>query len=74
MAPSNTSVKKYPFSFTQCEAIHSRTLLAVQDSPQAKFIIDYSIIVDEPFTVAAAGIFKSIIPLGNDKRPFVSSL
>lgn len=74
MSPSNTSGKKHPFCFTQCEAIHCRTLLPVQDSPQVKFTIDYSIVVNEPYTVAAGAIFKNIVDQPNNKRAFLSSL
>lgn len=74
MSPSNTFGKKHPFAFTQCEAIHCRTLLPVQDSPQVKFTINYTIIVDEPYTVAAAGIFDSMVDLGNNMRAFKSTL
>lgn len=74
MSPSNTSGKKHPFCFTQCEAIHCRTLLPTQDSPQVKFTIDYSIEVEVPYTVAAGAIFKSIVDQPNNRRRFLSSL
>ncbi|CAD7961582.1 unnamed protein product [Amoebophrya sp. A120] len=34
--PEATTGKKYPYLFTQCQAIHARSLLPVQDCPSAK--------------------------------------
>lgn len=34
--PASTAGKQYPYFFTQCQAIHARTLLPCQDCPAAK--------------------------------------
>ncbi|CAD7959781.1 unnamed protein product [Amoebophrya sp. A25] len=36
VSPESTSGKKYPYLFTQCQAIHARSLLPCQDCPSAK--------------------------------------
>lgn len=36
LAPQATSSGKFPFVFTQCQAIHARSLMPCQDSPGVK--------------------------------------
>lgn len=37
LPPSQTSGKNYPYLFTQCQAIHARSLLPCMDCPGVKF-------------------------------------
>ncbi|RKP23183.1 leukotriene A4 hydrolase [Syncephalis pseudoplumigaleata] len=48
LAPSQTVGKQHPYLFTQCQAIHARSLAPVQDSPAIKLTYSASIRVPKP--------------------------
>lgn len=43
LEPSQTSGKKHPFVYTQCEAILARSLLPCQDTPAVKAPYDIKV-------------------------------
>lgn len=45
LPPSQTAGKVHPYLFTQCQAIHARSLVPCQDLPGAKFTYDAAITV-----------------------------
>ncbi|ORY07969.1 leukotriene A-4 hydrol [Basidiobolus meristosporus CBS 931.73] len=51
LQPSQTMGKEHPYLFTQCEAIHARSLVPCQDSPGVK--ITYSANIDTPAPLRA---------------------
>ena len=59
LTKEQTYTKKYPFMFTQCEAIQCRSLFPVQDSPSVKSIYKVKTSVAFPLTFLFGGIKKN---------------
>jgi aminopeptidase N len=56
LSPEQTEGKRHPFLFSQCQAIHARTMVPVQDSPAARIRYLAEIAVPEPLSaVMSAG-------------------
>ena len=58
LTKEQTYTKKYPFMFTQCEAIQCRSLFPVQDSPSVKSIYKVKTSIPSPLTFLFGGIKK----------------
>ncbi|KAI5781244.1 peptidase family M1-domain-containing protein [Geopyxis carbonaria] len=54
MTPEQTSNKKAPYMFSQCQAIHARSLYPCQDTPAVKSRFNFSI--RSPYPVVASGL------------------
>lgn len=54
MEPSQTSNKKHPYTFSQCQAIHARSIFPCQDTPDVKSTFSFAI--RSPLPVLASGL------------------
>ncbi|KAK7509586.1 putative leukotriene A-4 hydrolase like protein [Phyllosticta citriasiana] len=54
LTPEQTSNKKHPYMFSQCQAIHARSIFPCQDTPDVKSTVDFNI--RSPLPVLASGL------------------
>lgn len=54
LAPAQTDGGKHPYLFSQCQAIHARSVIPCQDSPLARFTFTCEMTVPDALTVVMA--------------------
>jgi leukotriene-A4 hydrolase len=69
MTPAQTSNKKHPYMFSQCQAIHARSVFPCQDTPDVKSTFEFKL--RSPLPVLASGLptGSHIYEAGKDGKP-----
>ncbi|KAK6176549.1 hypothetical protein SNE40_014812 [Patella caerulea] len=66
LTAQQTAGKKYPYLFSQCEAIHARSLYPCQDSPAIKFPYTASVTAPKAITVLMSALRTGSEPCKSD--------
>lgn len=56
MSPSQTLGKQQPYLFSQCQAIHARSIMPCQDTPSVKITYEATVTVKRPLQVLMSAI------------------
>jgi len=71
LPPTQTAGKQYPYIFTQCQAIHARSLLPCQDCPAVKMTYEARVTVPDWATCVMSALSKdqqendAVLPANN---------
>jgi len=67
LSPAQTAGKKHPYLFSQCEAIHARSMLPCQDTPSVKATYSATITAPPDLTVLMSAIRDGEAVVDNKK-------
>lgn len=70
LTPAQTR-SEYPYMFTQCQAIHARSVFPCQDTPDVKGTVTFNI--ESPLPVIASGIATGVEDLGKKVNGAIST-
>jgi aminopeptidase N len=62
LEPRQTAGRRQPFLFSQCQAIHARSVVPVQDSPAARITYDAEVTVPDPLNVVMSAAPHGVRP------------
>mmetsp|Transcript_28513 Transcript_28513/g.43760 ORF Transcript_28513/g.43760 Transcript_28513/m.43760 type:complete len:663 (-) Transcript_28513:60-2048(-) len=68
LPPSQTAGKKYPYLFTQCQAIHARSLVPCQDQPGVKMTYSAKVTVPSWATCVMSALHQNDIMVSVDNN------
>jgi len=74
LPPSQTAGKKYPYMFTQCQAIHARSLLPCPDACGVKYTYRATVTVREWATCLLSAVQQQTSSSNSSSRTFVLQL
>ena len=69
LPPEQTAGRKYPYLFTQCQAIHARALIPCQDRPGVKTTYTAHVTVPQWATCVMSAVMKDV-KQENDKKVY----
>lgn len=70
LAPEQTSGKKHPYLFTQCEAVHARSMVPCQDSPMVKATYTASLTVPKELKALMSAECVSEADVGTEYKQY----
>ena len=62
LEPRQTAGRRQPFLFSQCQAIHARSIVPVQDTPAARITYEAEVTVPDPLNVVMSAAPKGLRP------------